>query len=78
VAKQEKTVTKDMLVGLQVVDSDGKTVGKIKDVAFVIGKMELSLCVEGKKGEGRNVGWAEVQAIGDFVVLKPPQSQQPK
>jgi len=73
VAKQEKTVTKDMLLGLQVVDSDGKAVGKVKDVAFVIGKMELSLCVEGKKGDTRNVSWTEVQSVGDFVILKPPQ-----
>jgi sporulation protein YlmC with PRC-barrel domain len=77
-AKQEKAVTKDIVVGLQVVDSDGKTVGKVKDVAFVIGKMGLSLYVERKKGDGRNVAWDEVQAIGDFVVLKPLQAQQPQ
>jgi sporulation protein YlmC with PRC-barrel domain len=77
-ARQEKAVTKDMLVGLQVVDSDGKAVGKVRDVAFVIGKMGLSLYVEGKKGDSRNVSWAEVQAIGDFVVLKPPEAQQPQ
>lgn len=77
-AKQEKAVTKDMVVGLQIVDSDGKAVGKVKDVAFVIGKMELSLYVEGKKGNGHNVSWAEVQAIGDFVILKPPQTEQPQ
>jgi sporulation protein YlmC with PRC-barrel domain len=75
---QEKVITKDMLVGMQVVDSDGKVVGKVKDVAFVVGKMGPSLCVEGKKGDSRNVSWAEVQAVGDFVVLKAPQVQQPR
>lgn len=72
----EKAVTKDMLVELQVVDSDGKTVGNVRDVAFVIGKIGVSLYVEGKKGDGSNVSWDEVQASGDFVVLKPLQAQQ--
>lgn len=74
-AKPEKAVTKDMLVGMTVVDSDGRSVGTVKDVAFVVGKMGLSLHVEGKKGEGRNISWEEVQAIGDFIVLKPAQVQ---
>jgi sporulation protein YlmC with PRC-barrel domain len=74
-AKQEKAVTKDMVVGMTVVDSDGHSVGTVKDVAFVVGKMGLSLYVEGKKGEGRNISWEEVQAIGDFIVLKAAQAQ---
>jgi len=42
--------------------------------------MGLSLYVEGKKGDGRNVNWDEVQAVGDFVVLKPAtvRTQQPQ
>ncbi|MGB8779598.1 MAG: PRC-barrel domain-containing protein [Candidatus Bathyarchaeia archaeon] len=74
-AKQEKAVTKDMLVGMAVVDSDGRSVGTVKDVAFVVGKMGLSLRVEGKKGEGRDISWEEVQAAGDFIVLKPARAQ---
>ena len=69
-AKQEKAVTKDMLVRSQVVDAEGRAVGTVKDVAFVVGKMGLSLYVEGKKGESRNITWEEVQAVGDYVVLK--------
>jgi sporulation protein YlmC with PRC-barrel domain len=74
-AKQEKAVTKDMLVSMTVVDSDGRSVGTVRDVAFVVGKMGLSLRVENKKGEGRDVSWEEVQAVGDFVVLKPARAQ---
>jgi sporulation protein YlmC with PRC-barrel domain len=74
-AKQEKAVTKDMLVGMRVVDAEGRAVGTVKDVAFVVGKIGLSLYVEGKKGESRNVTWEEVQAVGDFVILKPVQTQ---
>jgi sporulation protein YlmC with PRC-barrel domain len=48
-AKQEKAVTKDMLVGMRVVDAEGRAVGTVKDVAFVVGKIGLSLYVAGKK-----------------------------
>lgn len=75
--KQEKAVTKDMLVGMQVVDAEGHVVGTVKDVAFMVGKMGISLYVEGKKGgESRNITWEEVQAVGDFIILKPEQPQE--
>lgn len=74
-ARQEKAVTKDMLMDMQVIDADGRSVGTVKDVAFVVGKMGISLYVEGKKGESRNVTWEEVQAVGDFILLKPVQVQ---
>jgi sporulation protein YlmC with PRC-barrel domain len=70
-AKQERAVPRDKLIGMQVIDAEGRMVGIVKDVAFLVGKMGISLSVENKKGEGRNVTWDEVQAVGDFVVLKP-------
>ena len=69
-AKQEKSVTRDKLIGMQVIDSEGHLTGTVKDVAFMVGKTGISLSVENKKGEGREVAWDEVQAVGDFVVLK--------
>ena len=81
-SKPEKAVTKDMLMGMTVIDAEGRSIGSVKDVAFVVGKMGLSLFVEGKKGESRNVSWEEVQGVGDYVVLKPVQAhmqtQQPQ
>ncbi|MEM2568142.1 MAG: PRC-barrel domain-containing protein [Candidatus Bathyarchaeia archaeon] len=74
-AKQEKAVTKDMLVGMQVIDAEGRIVGTVKDVSFIVGKTGISLYVEGKKGESRNIPWDEVQAVGDFILLKPEQAQ---
>jgi len=76
--KQEKAVTKDMLVGMQVIDAEGHVVGTVKDVAFIVGKMGLSLYVEGKKDEGRSITWEEVQAVGDFIILKPEQPPEPQ
>ena len=69
--EQEKAVTKDKLTGMQVIDAQGHLLGTVKDVAFTIGKAGISLCVENTKGESRNIAWEEVQAVGDFIVLKP-------
>ena len=69
--KTEKTVTKDALVGMQVIDAEGHMVGNVKDVAFTVGKVGISLDVETKKGETRNISWDEIQAAGDYVILKP-------
>jgi len=66
----EKAVTKDNLVGMQVIDAEAKLVGTVKDVAFTIGKIGISLIVENKKGDTVNVGWDAIQAVGDFIVLQ--------
>ena len=81
-ARTEKALTREMLAGMQVVDAEGKLVGTVKDVAFAVGKMGISLSVESENGESRNVAWDEVQAAGDFILLKPvsqvaAQPQQP-
>jgi sporulation protein YlmC with PRC-barrel domain len=77
-AKQpkDKGVTKDRLVGMKVIDSNGNVVGTVTDIGFTIGKMGLSLSVEDQEGESRQVSWEEVQGAGDFVVLKPPVEAQ--
>lgn len=69
--KTEKALTKGMLTGMQVIDAEGNLVGKVKDVAFAIGKSGISLSVEKESGEEKTVPWDEVQAAGDFIILKP-------
>ena len=68
--ENEKTVTKDKLVGMTVIDSNGNAVGTVKDVGFTIGKDGISLNIEGKDGDSQNIAWDDVQAAGDFVILK--------
>jgi sporulation protein YlmC with PRC-barrel domain len=67
----DKPLTRDALVSMQVIDAKGKLVGKVKDVAFAIGKNGISLSVENEDGEIQNVAWEEVQAASDFIILKP-------
>jgi sporulation protein YlmC with PRC-barrel domain len=73
VAKQqkEKSVTKDKLIGMKVIDADGNLVGTVKDVGFTVGKPGISLSVEGEDGEVSDVAWENIQGAGDFVILKP-------
>jgi sporulation protein YlmC with PRC-barrel domain len=78
--QKEKNVTKDKLIGMKVIDGDGNLVGTVKDVAFTIGKTGISLSVENKSGENQEVPWEDIQAAGDFIILKPTKqaSAQPQ
>jgi len=74
-SKQEKPVTKDRLIGMQVIDSDGYNTGTVKDIAFTVGKVGMTLIIETKRGESKEVAWEEIQAAGDYVLLKPSAAQ---
>jgi sporulation protein YlmC with PRC-barrel domain len=69
-AKTDKALTKDTLVSMQVIDSQGHLVGKVKDVAFTVGKMGISLTVENTNGETQCIQWQDIQAAADFILLK--------
>lgn len=69
--KTDKPLTRDALISMQVIDAKGRMIGKVKDVAFAIGKMGISLTVENDNGEIQNVEWEQIQAASDFIILKP-------
>ena len=70
-----KPLTRDSLVSMQVIDSNGHLVGKVADIAFEVGKTGVSLAVETKSGETKIVEWSDVQAASDFIILKGQFSQ---
>jgi sporulation protein YlmC with PRC-barrel domain len=72
---EKKAMTKDRLIGMQVIDSEGNDAGTVQDMAFTIGKTGMTLIVETKKGETREVPWEEIQAAGDYILLKPRAAQ---
>lgn len=74
--KTDKPLTRDALVSMQVIDAKGRLIGKVKDVAFAVGKMNIALTVENEDGETQNIAWEDVQAASDFIVLKPQLFQQ--
>lgn len=73
--QKEKSVTKDKLVGMTVIDSTGNIVGTVKDVGFTVGKAGISLSIEDKDGDIQDVAWDSIQGAGDFVILKPSATQ---
>ena len=73
--KTDKPLTRDALVSMQVIDAKGRLVGKVKDIAFAVGKTGIALSVENEAGEIQHIPWEDVQAASDFILLKPvPQS----
>ena len=74
-SKEKKAMTKDRLIGMKVIDSDGNDAGTVEDIAFTVGKMGMTLIVESKKGESREIAWEDIQAAGDYVLLKPSTTQ---
>ena len=72
----DKQLTRDALISMQVLDARGRLVGQVKDLVFAVGKMGVSLAVENSQGEVKNIGWEEIQAVADFIILKPPQFAQ--
>ena len=72
----DKPLTRDALVSMQVIDAKGQLVGKVKDVAFAVGKTGIALTVENEDGEIQHVAWEDVQAASDFIILKPQAIQQ--
>jgi sporulation protein YlmC with PRC-barrel domain len=75
--KEKKAMTKDRLIGMQVYDSEGYATGTVQDMAFTVGKVGMTLIVETKKGENKEIDWEDIQAAGDIVILR-PQGEQPQ
>ncbi len=69
--KKDKPLTKDALVSMQVIDAQGRLVGKVKDIVFEVGKTGIALSVEDENGETQTVQWKDIQGAQDFIVLKP-------
>jgi sporulation protein YlmC with PRC-barrel domain len=72
----DKPLTRDALVSMQVIYAKGRIVGKVKDLAFAVGKTGIALTVESNDGQIQNIAWEDVQAATDFIVLKPQLVQQ--
>ena len=71
--KTDKSLTKEEgIVDMQVIDQQGRLVGKVKDLSLAVGKSGLSLSVENASGETQKISWESVQAVSDFILLKAP------
>lgn len=68
---ERKTITKEKVIGMQVIDGEARLIGVAKDVSFAIGETKMFMVVELKDGKIQEFPWEDIQAVGDFVLLKP-------
>lgn len=68
---ERRTITKEKIVGMQVIDGEACLIGTVKDVSFAIGEAKIYVIIETKDGGAQEVPWDDIQAAGDFVLLKP-------
>jgi len=68
---ERRTITKEKVIGMQVIDGEARLIGVVKDVSFAIGEAKMYVIIETKDGRTQEVPWDEIQAAGDFVLLKP-------
>ncbi len=50
----DKPLTRDALVSMQVIDAKGRLIGKVKDLAFSVGKNGIALTVENDRWRNPN------------------------
>jgi sporulation protein YlmC with PRC-barrel domain len=70
-------VTREKVIGMQVVDQRGVVVGTVKDIAFTVGMEKIALVVETKDKKGTHIQWTDVAAVGDLVLLRTHKSEAP-
>jgi len=64
-------LTKEKLIGMQVVDGEARLIGEVKDVSFSIAEGKMFMVIQTKDGRIQESPWDEIQAANDFVLLKP-------
>lgn len=69
--RQNQPLTKDRIMGMQVVDADGFFIGKVRDISLCVGEMDQALVIETTGGEEEIRRWSEVAGAGDLILLKP-------
>ena len=70
---EKKLLSRDKIVGKQVIDSNGMILGTVKDIAFDIPSAKMALTVVDDKGKQTEVASEDVAAVGDVVLLKNPE-----
>jgi sporulation protein YlmC with PRC-barrel domain/ribosomal protein L40E len=55
---------------MQVINSDGYILGKVKEVALVLGEADQAITVESSQGKLNYIRWSDVAVAGDVILLK--------
>lgn len=66
---EKKYLSKDNVVGKQVIDSNAMIIGNVKDLAFDFEKKEVALAITTRSGGEIVVVGGDVSNVGDIVLL---------
>jgi sporulation protein YlmC with PRC-barrel domain len=55
---------------MEVINSDGYILGKIKELALVLGEPDQAITIESGQGRLDYIRWSVVAAAGDVILLK--------
>ena len=66
---EKKYLSKDKLVGKQVIDSEATVVGNVKDMMFDFESKEICVTIATKTGEEITVSGSDVGNVGDVVLV---------
>jgi sporulation protein YlmC with PRC-barrel domain len=67
---EKKYLSKDKLVGKQVIDSEAVIAGKVKDMVFDLDSKEICVTITTKTGEEVTVSGSDIGNVGDVVLVK--------
>lgn len=65
----KKFLSREKMVGKQVIDSDGMIVGNLKDVAINLEEKKMALLVATRTGAEVNIPSDDVLQVGDVILL---------
>lgn len=71
----DKFISRDKIVGKQVINGYGMTLGTVKDIAFDLPGGKMSITITDEKGKDTEVVSDDVIAVGDVILLKGPQKE---
>lgn len=66
----KKYLSRKDIVGKQVIDSEAKILGNVKELSFDLETRDIGLTIETKNGKEVNVSSRDMSSIGDVILLK--------
>jgi sporulation protein YlmC with PRC-barrel domain len=66
---KKKYLSKDIIVGKEVVDPNATIIGKVKDFAIDLSSRDIALTIETKSGVDLSVSAEDISIVGDVILL---------
>ena len=71
---EKNFLSREKIVGKQVIDENGIIVGTVKDITFDLPRGKMSITMADDKGKETDISSDNVSAVGDVVLLAGPEN----